>query len=82
MSQVDGSRLEILEDRFRRKFLCTDEMRVTVNGADGWACGWITNGHRAPLLVWRQQGGGGGDGNGLLALRMSLLDIFGLKMTE
>ncbi len=34
-------------------------MRVTLDGPDGWAHGWITNGHRAPLWVRRQQGGGG-----------------------
>lgn len=34
-------------------------MRVTLDGPDGWAHGWITNGHNAPLRVRRQQGGGG-----------------------
>ena len=34
-------------------------MRVSLDGADGWARGWITNGHRAPLPVRHQQGGGG-----------------------
>lgn len=32
---------------------------MTLDGPDGWAHGWITNGHRAPLPVRRQQGGGG-----------------------
>ncbi|KAA8586919.1 hypothetical protein FQN60_000755, partial [Etheostoma spectabile] len=41
------------------KVLWTDEMRVTLDGPDGWARGWISNGHRAPLRVRRQQGGGG-----------------------
>ncbi len=40
------------------KVLWTDEVRVTLDGPDGWARGWITNGHRAPLRVRRQQGGG------------------------
>ncbi|KAA8584625.1 hypothetical protein FQN60_008410, partial [Etheostoma spectabile] len=39
------------------KVLWTDEMRVTLDGPDGWARGWISNGHRAPLRVRRQQGG-------------------------
>ncbi|KAL2093239.1 hypothetical protein ACEWY4_010551 [Coilia grayii] len=34
-------------------------MRVTLDGPDGWACGWIGNGHKAPLRLRRQQGGGG-----------------------
>ena len=34
-------------------------MRVTLVGPDGWDPGWISNGHRAPLRVRRQQGGGG-----------------------
>ena len=41
------------------KVLWTDEMRVTLDGPDGWARGWISNGHRAPLRLRRQQGGGG-----------------------
>ncbi|KAA8593436.1 hypothetical protein FQN60_009552, partial [Etheostoma spectabile] len=41
------------------KVLWTDEMRVTLDGPDGWARGWISNGHRAPLWVRRQQVGGG-----------------------
>ncbi|KAL1249255.1 hypothetical protein QQF64_020260 [Cirrhinus molitorella] len=31
------------------KVLWTDEMRVTLDGPDGWARGWFSNGHRAPL---------------------------------
>ena len=34
-------------------------MRVTLDGAGGWACCWIGNGHRAPLRLRCQQGGGG-----------------------
>ena len=30
-----------------------------LDGPDGWAGGWISNGHRAPLRLRRQQGGGG-----------------------
>ena len=41
------------------KVFQTDEMRVTLDGPDGWARGWISNRHRAPLRVRRQQGGGG-----------------------
>ena len=38
------------------KVLWTDEMRATL---DGWARGSISNGHRVPLRLRRQQGGGG-----------------------
>ena len=41
------------------KVLWTDEMRVTLDGPDGWARGWITKGHNAPVRLRRQQGGGG-----------------------
>ena len=41
------------------KVLWTDEMRVTVDGPHGWARGWISTGHRAPLPLRHQQGGGG-----------------------
>lgn len=34
-------------------------MRVTLDGPDGWARGWISNRHGAPLRLRRQQGGGG-----------------------
>lgn len=34
-------------------------MRVTLDGPDGWARGWITKGRSAPLRFRRQQGGGG-----------------------
>ncbi|XP_023202358.1 neuropeptide-like protein C4orf48 homolog isoform X1 [Xiphophorus maculatus] len=40
------------------KVLWTDGMRVTLDGPDGWAHCWISNGHRAPLRIRRQQGGG------------------------
>lgn len=41
------------------KVLWTDEMRVTLDGPDGWARGWISKGQRAPIRLRRQQGGGG-----------------------
>lgn len=34
-------------------------MRVTLDGPDGWACGWISNGHSSSTPPPRQQGGGG-----------------------
>lgn len=39
--------------------LWTDKMRVILDGPDGWARGWISNRHRAPLRIKHQQGGGG-----------------------
>ena len=33
-------------------------MRVTLDRLAGWAPGWISNGHRAPLRLWSQQDGG------------------------
>lgn len=39
------------------KVLWTDEMRVTLDGPDGWARGWINNGHRVPLRVRQGEGG-------------------------
>ncbi|XP_039618203.1 uncharacterized protein LOC120534678 [Polypterus senegalus] len=41
------------------KVLWTDEMRVSLDGPDGWARGWIGKGQRAPVRLRRQQGGGG-----------------------
>ncbi|KAJ1120314.1 hypothetical protein NDU88_008488 [Pleurodeles waltl] len=41
------------------KVLWTDEMRVSLDGPDGWARGWIGKGQRAPVPLRRQQGGGG-----------------------
>uniref|UniRef100_A0A8C6PEG7 Tc1-like transposase DDE domain-containing protein n=1 Tax=Nothobranchius furzeri TaxID=105023 RepID=A0A8C6PEG7_NOTFU len=41
------------------KVLWTDEMRVSLDGPDGWAHGWIGKGQRAPVRLRRQQGGGG-----------------------
>lgn len=32
---------------------------MTLGGPDVWARGWISNGHRAPLQLRQQQGGGG-----------------------
>ncbi|CAJ0918717.1 unnamed protein product [Ranitomeya imitator] len=40
--------------------LWTDEMRMTLDGPDRWARGWISKGQRAPLRLRPQQGGGGG----------------------
>ncbi len=34
-------------------------MRGTLDGPEGWARGWISNGRRAPLRIRHQQGGGG-----------------------
>lgn len=36
-----------------------DEMREPLDRPDGWACGWISNGHEASRQVRHQQGGGG-----------------------
>lgn len=33
------------------KVLWRYEIRVTLDGPDGWSFGWITNGHRAPLRM-------------------------------
>lgn len=41
------------------KVLWTDEMRVTLDGPDGWARGWVANGQVTPTRLHRQQGGGG-----------------------
>lgn len=41
------------------KVLWTDEVRVTLDGPNGWVHGWISNGHRAQLSLRCQQGGGG-----------------------
>lgn len=41
------------------KVVWSDEMRVTLDGPDGWARGWIINGHEPPVRLRRQQGGGG-----------------------
>jgi transposase len=41
------------------KVLWTDEMRVTLDGPEGWARGWVMNGQQPPIRLRRQQGGGG-----------------------
>ncbi|KAI5609841.1 interferon-induced protein 44-like [Silurus asotus] len=41
------------------KVLWTDKRRVSLDGPDGWARGWIGKGQRAPVRLRRQQGGGG-----------------------
>ena len=41
------------------KVIFTDECRATLDGPDGWASGWIRDGHSAPTRKRRQQGGGG-----------------------
>ena len=48
---------KIKRQDWAKKYLKTDfskvlwsvEMRVTLDGPDGWACGWISNGRKAPL---------------------------------
>lgn len=61
------------------KVLWTDEMRVTLDGPDGWAHGWISNwtelhfesdASKVEVGYWY----------GLVLLKMSWLDLFGLKM--
>ncbi|KAJ1132592.1 hypothetical protein NDU88_010899 [Pleurodeles waltl] len=52
-----STRCAILRDM--AKVLWTDEMRVSLDGPDGWARGWIGKGQRAPVRLRRQQGGGG-----------------------
>lgn len=37
----------------------TVEMRVPLDGADGWVRGWITYRHQTPLHHWRQHSGEG-----------------------
>ena len=39
------------------KVLWTDEMRVTLDGPDGWARGWVAKGREAPIMFRRQKGG-------------------------
>ena len=41
------------------KVFWSDEMRVSLDGPDGWARGWITKGQQVPYRLRRQQGGGG-----------------------
>ena len=41
------------------KVIFTDECRATLDGPDGWASGWVRDGHSAPTRKRRQQGGGG-----------------------
>ena len=41
------------------RVIFTDECRATLDGPDGWARGWITQGQSAPVQLRRQQGGGG-----------------------
>ena len=37
----------------------TDECRATLDGPDGWRQGWVTDKHSVPVIMRRQQGGGG-----------------------
>lgn len=41
------------------KVIFTDECRATLDGPDGFARGWIRQGHIVPANLRRQQGGGG-----------------------
>lgn len=41
------------------KVLLADEMKVTLDGPDGWASGRIAHGQEASTRFRRQQGGGG-----------------------
>ena len=53
-------------------FLFTDESKVTLDGPDGWAKGWVFHGDNCPKRMRRQQGGeevmvwGGFTGNALI----------------
>ena len=42
-----------------KNVIFTDECRVTLDGPDGWAKGWVLDGEEAPTRMKRQQGGGG-----------------------
>lgn len=42
-----------------KNVLFTDESRLTLDGPDGWARGWVCRGHNSRQFVKRQQGGGG-----------------------
>ena len=50
--------------------LWTDEMRVTLHGPDGWARGWISNGHRGHHFESGASKVEEGYWYGLLSLRM------------
>lgn len=61
------------------KVLISGEIRVSLDAADGWTCGWISNRRRAPVkshsskvevVYWYW----------LVSLKMSQLDLFRLKM--
>ena len=39
--------------------LFTDEILATLDGLDGWSCGWVAHGRAAPTRFKRQQGGNG-----------------------
>ena len=41
------------------KVLFTDEVRVTLDGPDGWNKGWVINDQARYHRLRRQQGGGG-----------------------
>lgn len=41
------------------KVLFTDEVRVTLDGPDGWSKGWVLNVRTRHMRLRRQQGGGG-----------------------
>lgn len=42
-----------------KNVIFTDECRATLDGPDGWASGWILNGHQPGVRIRHQQDGGG-----------------------
>ncbi|KAJ0001021.1 hypothetical protein NQD34_006041 [Periophthalmus magnuspinnatus] len=54
--------------KYLKKVLWSDEMRVSLDGPDGWARGWISKGQKAPLLASKVEG----YWYGLVSSKMSL----------